>query len=133
MAVNLKYSTAAKTGQLTDLNTRIGVSALIALYDGAQPASPDTAVSTQNKLAQWTGNATQFGTVTTGVLTASAVANTTGLIAGTAAWFRISTSGGVAHMDGTAGTASADMILSSVTVGVGTTMVFNSLTDTGGN
>lgn len=133
MPLNMKYSLAARNGQLTDLNTRIGTSCKIALYDGAQPAGPDTAVTTQVKLAEWTGNVGGFGSVAANVLTAAAVANVNAVASGTAAWFRITTSAAVAVIDGTAGTATSDMILTTTAIVSGAAQAFSSLTITGGN
>jgi len=133
MPLNLKYSVATRDSQLTSLNTDIGTSCKIRLYDGAQPAGPGTAITTQVLLAEWTGNAGGFGSVAAGVLTSAAVANTTGLAAGTASWFRIVTSGGTAVVDGSAGTATSDMILNTTTVSIGLTCQFTSLAITGGN
>ena len=133
MALNLKYSVAARNGQLTDLNTRVGISCKISLYDGVQPAGPDTAISTQVLLVQWTGNVTAFGSVATNVLTAGAVANVNAVASGTATWFRITTSGAVAVIDGSAGTSASDMILTSAGIVSGVAQAFNSLTITGGN
>ena len=133
MPANLKYSLAARNGQLTDLNTRIGASCRIALYDGSQPAGPDTAIGAQVKLVEWTGNAGGFGSVASNVLTAAAVANVNAIASGTATWFRISTSGGVAVVDGSAGVSASDMILTSAGIVSGVAQAFNSLTITGGN
>lgn len=133
MPLNLKYSLANRNGQLTDMNTRIGANAQIRLYDGTQPAGPDTAITTQVLLVQWTGNAGGFGSVAANVLTASAVANVNASASGTATWFRILTSGGVAVVDGSAGVATSDMILTSASIVSGVSQAFNSAAITGGN
>jgi hypothetical protein len=134
MPSNLKLSTAARDGRASDLNTRIGASALIRIYDGTQPAGPGTAVTTQTLLATFTGNAAGFGTVSGGVLTASAVASTTAAASGAATWFRILTSGGTAVIDGTAGLAADgdDMTLTANPLTSGQTINFTSLTLTEG-
>jgi hypothetical protein len=135
MPSNVKISSAARNSRIGSLNTSIGASALIRLYDGTQPAGPGTAITTQVLLAEWTGNAGGFGTATGGVLTASAVASVTAVASGTAAWFRILTSGAVAVIDGSAGVAAStpDMVLSNATIGSGNTATFVSLTFTDGN
>ena len=133
MPLNLKYSVGTINNQLTQLNTDIGISAQIRLYDGTQPAGPGTAITTQVLLAQWTGNAGGFGSAAAGVLTASAVANVNAGNSGTASWFRILTSGGTAVVDGSAGTASSDMILTTTTIVSGAAQAFTSMTITGGN
>lgn len=134
MPSNIKLSTAARDGRASDLNTRIGANALIRIYDGAQPAGPGTAVTTQTLLATFTGNASGFGTVSGGVLTAAAVASVTAAASSTATWFRILTSGGTAVMDGTAGLAATtpDMTLTANPITAGQTVNFTSLTLTEG-
>lgn len=134
MPSNVKLSTAARDGRAGDLNTRIGANALIRIYDGTQPAGPGTAITTQNLLATFTGNASGFGSVSGGVLTASAVASTTASASGTATWFRILTSGGTAVIDGTAGLAADadDMTLTANPLTSGQTINFTSLTLTEG-
>lgn len=133
MPANLKYSVAARNNQLTSLNTDIGASCKIALYDGAQPAGPGTAITSQVKLVEWTGNAGGFGAVSAGALTASAVATVNAIANGTATWFRISTSGGAAVVDGSAGTSASDMILTSAAIVSGSAQQFSSMVITGGN
>jgi hypothetical protein len=70
----------AKNTQLTNLAVNTEADALAALcnggfmdiYDGTQPATGDTAITTQNKLASCALNATAFGAAVAGVLTANA-------------------------------------------------------------
>jgi hypothetical protein len=134
MPTDLKYSNSVKNARMSALNTAIGASCKIQLYDGAKPAGPDTAITTQTKLAEWTGNAGGFGSVAGNVLTASAVASVTALANGTATWFRVTTSGGSAVFDGNAGLSGStpDMVLSSTSITSGQTCTFNSLSITAG-
>ncbi len=117
MASNLKYSTAAKNAQMNALSALIGANAKIGIYNGAQPASPDVAVTTQTLLAEPTGNASGFApNASGGVLTANAITSGTGLSgagSGTnATWFRIYESDGTtAVIDGSVGTSGTDMVL----------------------
>ncbi len=109
MPSNLKFSNTLKTNQQAAIATAIGASAVIEIYDGTQPASPDTAVTTQTLLCTLTGNATAFGTAASGVFTANAITSGTGTAAATASgkratWARIKSSGGTAHIDCTVGT-----------------------------
>jgi hypothetical protein len=140
MAANLKYSAAAKNAKLgaTGLRAYIGTSAKLRLYDGSQPASPDTAVSTQNMLCELICNATAFGSESGGVLTANAISNGTGTAAagtGTnATWFRLWKSDGTTPvLDGTVGTSSADLILNNTSIANGQTVSVSSFTITEGN
>lgn len=122
-----KISTAQRNSLAADLVADIGTSAQIELYDGTQPAGPDTGVTTQVLIIEFVGNASQFGTVSGGVITLSAVANAVGLAAGTPTWARIKTSGGTAIIDLTAGT---DFTVSPSAIALGQTVTFNSGTIT---
>jgi hypothetical protein len=119
MASNLKYSTALKNAQQNAITSTLGANAVLNLYSGSQPASPDTAIGAQVLLASLTCNATFAPAASGGVLTLNSISNGTGTAgagAGTAAtWYRLTTSGGTAHVDGTVGTSSADLIMTGST------------------
>lgn len=137
MASNLKYSAALKTLQQAAISTAAGGSAVLTLYSGTQPASPDTAVSSQVALSTHTCAAT-FGAAASGVLTVGAIGNgtgTAGASTGTAAtWYRLTTSGGTALIDGSVGTSGADLNLTgSTSIATGQQVVISSWTLTNGN
>lgn len=74
------------------------------VYDGAQPATADIAVTTQTLLATCTFATPAFLAAVAGVATAHAITQDASADAsGTAAWFRVLTSAGAAVMDGTVG------------------------------
>ena len=76
----------------------------IKVYDGAQPADPDTAITTQTLLATCTFGSPAFAAAVAGVATAHAITGDPSADAsGTATWFRVLTSGGDPVMDGTVG------------------------------
>lgn len=134
MANNLKYSAALKNARLDQITSRVGTSGLLRLYDGSQPASPDTAVSTQTKLAELTCNATAFaGSATSGVLTANAISNANAVASGTASWFRLCKSDGTPVIDGTVGTSGTDLIVDNTSINSGQQVSVTSLTVTSGN
>lgn len=134
MANNLKYSAALKNARLDQITTKVGTSGLLRIYDGAQPANPDTAVTTQTKLAELTCNAAAFAGAASGsVLTANAISNATAVATGTAAWFRLCKSDGTAVVDGTVGTSGTDLIIDNTSVASGQTVSCTSLTITSGN
>jgi hypothetical protein len=139
MASNLKYSASLKNAQQDAITTKLGASALINIYNGTQPASPDTAVSSQTLLATLTCNATFAPAASNGVLTLNSITSGTGTAgagAGTAAtWFRITTSGGTAHVDGTCGVGSGyDMnFVGSASIATGQTVSDSSFTLTNSN
>lgn len=140
MASNLKLAAAAKNAMLdaTGLKAYIGTSALLRLYSGAQPTNPDTALSGNTLLAELTCNATAFGTVASGVLTASAISSTTGQAGAgagtTATFFRLFKSDGTtAVIDGTVGTSACDCNLNNASIASGQSVSITSFTYTKAN
>ena len=137
MASNLKYSVALKNGQQDAITTKLGASAVLNIYAGTQPASPDTAISSQTLLASLTCNATFAPAAAGGVLTLNSISNGTGTAgagAGTnATFFRLTTSGGTAHIDGTVGISGADLNLNNTNIATGQTVSVTSFTLTNGN
>lgn len=91
----------------------------IALYSGAQPATTDTAITSQTKLVQLTFGSPAYGTVSNGAALANPIAPATGLANGTATWARYLTSGGLAVADGSVGTSGCDVNLDSTTIQAG--------------
>lgn len=130
----IKLSAAVRNAMLDAITTQVGGSALWAIYDGAQPAGPGTAITTQVKLAELTCNATFAPGASAGVLTLNSITQDSSANAsGTAAWFRISTSGGTACVDGSVGTSGEDLNLSSVSITSGGAVAISSATITAGN
>jgi hypothetical protein len=106
----------AKNTQLTNLAVNAEADALARLldngfckiYDGAQPATGDTAITTQNLLAQPRFNATSAPAAVAGVLTFSAfTADSDAAATGTAAWARYCKADGTPVMDVSVGTVAA--------------------------
>lgn len=123
-------SNAAVNAEATALSALFN-SGYIDIYDGTQPASADTAVSTQNKLVRLTFGATAFGAPANGVLTANAITGGTATASGTAGWFRVVKSDGTTViMDGSVGTASANIVLSTTTITSGITVNCDSFVHT---
>lgn len=117
---------------MTQLNTDIGANAVIKLFAGSPPANCGTA-DTGTTLAIFAGNAGGFGTVSSQVLTASAVAGVVVAAAGVAGYFRIYPTAATttnAVVQGTCGLSGADMILTNTNIAVGQTCNFTSLTVT---
>jgi hypothetical protein len=110
----------ALTPKLSNAAANAGADAICALlnngfldiYDGSQPATADTAVSTQTKLARLTFGATAFGASSAGVASASAIgADSSADATGTAAWFRaLKSDGTTVVFDGSVGTSAATSI-----------------------
>lgn len=137
MASNLKYSVALKNAQQDAITTKLGASALLNIYSGSQPASPDTAITSQVLLATLTCNATFAPASSGGVLTLNSITNGTGLAGAgagtTATWYRLTTSGGTAHIDGSVGISGADLNLNNTSIATGQTVSVTSSTYTNAN
>jgi hypothetical protein len=133
MALNLKYSTALKNAKLDAITTAVGNAALLRIYDGSQPAGPGTAIGSQVKLIEFVCGTPFAASASSGVLTAGAISSVTALASGTAAWFRLLTSGATAIMDGTVGTSGCDLTIQSTTVTSGQSVSVSSLTVTSAN
>jgi hypothetical protein len=95
------------------------------IYDGSQPAGPDTAIGAQVLLAELRFNATAFAASVNGVATANAITSDAAANAtGTAAWYRaLKSDGTTAVHDGTVGTATSNLILAT------TSIVLNAVVD----
>lgn len=130
----ITYATTTRSSRMTQIVTDLGAGSLIKIYDGTGgvPTNAAAALGSQVLLATLSCSAT-FGTVTNGVLTANAITSATAGASGTAAFFRITTSGGTAIVQGTVGTSGADLNLSTTTISSGVTVAVSSLTLTEGN
>jgi hypothetical protein len=120
MATNLKIADAGVNAEADALATALN-SGYIRIYDSTgtgQPATADTAVSTQILLAELRFGATAFGSSAAGVITANSItpdsdANNTG----TATWFRCLKSDGTTPvMDGNVGTSASNLVIASTSI-----------------
>lgn len=104
----------------------------IKVYDGAQPATGDTAVTTQTLLATCTFGTPAFAAAVAGVATANAITQDASADAsGTASWFRVLDSSGNPVMDGTVGVGSGfDCDVVSTAVVAGAAFPINAMTIT---
>ena len=128
----LQYSTAHRTAAMDDIVTKVGASGKIKIFTGSPPANCATA-DTGTLLVTFTGNASQFGTTASGVLTVSAIAAATAGNTGTAGYFRIYPSADTttnAVIQGTCGTSGADMNLTNTSITSGQSCTFTSMTIT---
>jgi hypothetical protein len=115
MAKNATWSIAARNAA-ADARAVLLNSGYIRIYDSTgtgQPATPDTAITTQVKLAELRFNATAFPASVNGVATANAIVSDPDAAAtGTPTWFRcFKVDGTTAVHDGTIGTSNANLIL----------------------
>ena len=102
------------------------------IYDGSQPATVDTAITTQTLLAELAFGTPAFGSAANGVATANAItADSSANNSGTATWFRCFKSDGTtAVMDGSVDTATANLILTNTAITAGGVVTVNALTYT---
>ncbi len=119
--------------QLTDASVNAAIAAFLAIfdsgylriYDGAQPANANAAITTQVLLAELRFDSTAFGAPTAGVATANAITSDTSANAtGIASWFRAFKSDGTTVvMDGTVGSSgSFDTTINSTNITSGGTV-----------
>lgn len=108
---------------------------VLRIYSGTVPALVDTALGAQVILAELTMSDPAFGNAVDANPGATATANaisddTTANATGTASFFRIFDSNGVARIQGTCGTSGAELILNSVEIQAGALVEVLSLTVT---
>lgn len=117
MSLTVAAATAQAMGAA--LATNIGSGSIIRIYSGSRPATPETAVGAQVLLVSIpvSGSFSSTG----GVLTAADPASASPAASGTAAWFRLVTSGSTAVLDGTvtATGGGGDLTLGSVSINTG--------------
>ena len=120
MANNLKVSDTVVNGQADALSV-LADNGYLRIYDGTQPATADTAITTQVLLAELRFNATAAPAASNGVLTFNAItqdssANNTG----TASWFRaLKSDGSTALFDGAVGTSGSDINIATTAIVAG--------------
>jgi len=103
MAHNVSLAEAT-ANEIADAVAALCDGGSIQIYDGTQPADPDTAVTTQTLLATCTFGSPAFLAAVAGVATAHAITQDASAdVTGTAAWFRVLGAGSAPVMDGTVG------------------------------
>ncbi len=128
MALNPKFTNAAVNAK-ADAQAVLLDGGFLDIYDGAQPATADTAIGPQVKLARLTFGSPAFGAAVAGVATANAITpDSSADAAGTATWFRLLRSDGSPVMDGSVGTAGCNLNLNSAAIVVGAEVAVTSLT-----
>lgn len=128
----LRLSLAARNAAanaIVDLIDGGAGAGLLKIYTGTQPATPNDAVTSQTLLGTLTFSDPAFGDASSGVATASAIAEDTSADAtGTATWARIIDSAGNAVMDCDVGTSGATINLNTTTVTAGAVLRITSAT-----
>ncbi len=131
MSVNTKTAAAIRASMLATFTTA-AASGKLKIYSGTQPATADTAITSQVLLATLTLNATAFGAASAGVITANAItADTNAAATGTATWYRLTQSDSTTVLqDGSVGTATSNLILDTTAVVATQTVNASSFTQT---
>lgn len=131
MAEALRQSNATVNAKC-DARAALFDGGALRIYSGTQPATADTATGGGHTLlAELSFADPAFGAAVAGVaaansLTADASANATG----TATWYRCVTSGGATIEDGSVGTSSANLVLSSTSISAGVSVSVSAFTIT---
>jgi hypothetical protein len=117
MAVLLKLSSTARSAAC-DAVVDLADTGYIRIYDGTRATDPQTAIGAQVLLAELRFGATAFGAASAGVATANAITQDSSANAtGTATWARILKSDGTTVLwDCNVGTATADIIMATVSI-----------------
>jgi hypothetical protein len=115
-----------RNAQVDAYTTLVGSAGKLQIYDNVQPSAGGTATT---KLAEFTTGTPFASAASAGVLSPNLPAATTGLAAGTATWYRLTTSAGTWIRDG----AIADLGLNTATVSVSLSMTVTSWTITAAN
>lgn len=117
MATNPHFATVARNAALNAAGA-LANNGFVKIYDGTQPANANTALSGNTLLAALTFGSTAFASASSGSMTANAIGSDTDADAsGTASFFRAYESDGTtAVFDGSVGTSSADMIITTTNI-----------------
>lgn len=121
------YSMALRNAQLDAITATVGNAGLLRIYDGTQPATGGAATT---KLAEFILGTPYAPAAAAAVLSPTLPSATTGIVGGTATWFRVTTAGGTQVTDGTVG---VEMILSSTSISAGGPVYVTSWTILRGN
>jgi hypothetical protein len=129
MALNPKLAVAFRNSALNTILANLN-SGFLRIYDGTQPTDADTAITTQNLLAELTFGSTAFASASGGSATANAISDDTDANAtGTASWFRcFKTDGTTAVMDGSVGTSGCNLNLNTTAIQIHADVAVTSFT-----
>jgi hypothetical protein len=129
MALNTQLSNVAVNAQGDALAVLLNTGYL-RIYSGTQPVTADTVLSGNTLLAELRFGATAFPAAAGGLLTANAITSAASAAAtGTATFFRaLKTDGTTVVMDGSVGTATANMILATTSIVAAQTVSCSSFT-----
>ena len=117
MTLNTQIADATVNAQANALAALCN-SGLIKIYDGAQPATADTAIASNTLGVTLTFGATAFPSAVSGLLTANAITSGTAVAAITPTWARVFKSDGTTVvMDVSAGASGCNLTIGPFTAG----------------
>ncbi len=132
--MSIQLSTAARNARLNAIETTVGGTAVLKIFNGAAPANCATAdagtvLATMTLPADWM-NAASGGSVTLAGSWQDASADATG----TAGYFRVyANDGTTCHLQGTCGQGNGDLSLDNVSIASGQTVTVTVFTLTDAN
>jgi hypothetical protein len=116
MALNPQLSTSA-ANEAADAVCALLDGGYLRIYDGVQPASADTAVTSQTLLAELEFGSPAFNAAANGVATATTITDGIAEETGTATWLRaVQANGTTAVFDGSVGTTGANLNLTDTAI-----------------
>ena len=129
MANDFRKTQAAVKAELDALAPLFN-SGYLYIYDSTYPDGTTAALTTQSQIVRLTFNSTAFTTGVAGypvTITANAITAANSTLSSTASWYRAyGSSTGTALVQGTIGTASADLVLNSVQITSGASVSVSS-------
>jgi hypothetical protein len=125
--LNTKLSTEARNQQLRAFAELLN-GGMIRVYDGKQPANPETSVDGQKLLATLKFSIPAFATPSNGTVTANKIEDDPNAPeTGTASWARLVKADGSVVMDGSVGKKDANIVMGSVSISAGARVSIASL------
>lgn len=131
MASNLQMGTTLRNARLDTIETTVGVSAVIKIWTGTQPAACATADS-GTKLVEFDLASDWAATASSGSKSLNGTPiSATAAATGTAGYFRLyDSTATTCHMQGTVGTSGSDLTIDNTSITSGQTVTISSLSFT---
>jgi hypothetical protein len=127
----LGYVTGLRNSRMDEISASVGSAGLLRIYSGTRPA---TGGAPTTLLAELTLGSPMAPAASGGVLTLNSITQDSSANAsGTATWFRLTTSGGTAQVDGDVGTSGSDLNLTTTSIVATQPVQVTSFTITEGN
>lgn len=122
----IQFDVAIRNSMADAITAQMGSNARLKIYDGTPPANLAASLSGNNLLVDLPCSATFAPVGSGGTLTLNTITTTNAAATGTASFFRFTTSGGTAKIQGTVGTTANDLNLTSTSIVSGAPVAINS-------